>query len=146
MKEDLTELLRQRGIVEPEPQKKTRRKPRHPESSLQQRCVRWFRAWYKEYALLFFSVPNGGLRGKREAEIMKAEGIVSGVSDTILLVSRQGYNCLCIEFKSSVTKGRQSEEQKAWQAAAEREGNRYVVIDRQEDFQDLIRDYLGRRD
>ena len=40
----------------------------------------------------------------------KAEGLVAGVSDLILLVSRGGFGALCIELKTP--KGRQSAAQK----------------------------------
>lgn len=64
--------------------------PRHIESQIQRSCKRWFDYQYGQFAPLLFAVPNGGLRGKREAAIMKAEGMTAGVSDMILLVSRKG--------------------------------------------------------
>ena len=63
---------------------------KHIESRLQIACVRWFRMAYPKYKLMLFSVPNGGKRTLMEAIIMKNEGVVSGVSDLILLVGRKG--------------------------------------------------------
>ena len=88
----------------------TRAKPRHEESQLQRICVKWFRLQYPELAILLFAVPNGGARNKREAGIMKAEGVTAGVADIILLIPSGGYASLCMEFKTE--KGRQQETQK----------------------------------
>lgn len=129
---------------------------RHNESSLQQRCVSYFRKLWPEYDILFFSVPNGGLRGKSEAQIMVGEGVVRGVSDTILLVPSKGYHGLCIEFKQITytydekgneheKRSSQSKDQKAWQKAVESQGYRYAVVWSREEFDALIDDYLGKR-
>lgn len=59
---------------------------KHLESNIQRAFVRWFRLQYPEYALNLTSVPNGGLRSKTEAAIMKAEGMTAGAADLLLLV------------------------------------------------------------
>lgn len=124
-------------------QPKTRgRKPRHIESSLQIACVLWFRVKYPKFDKLLFAVPNGGQRSAATARILKAEGVVAGVADLILLVPRGGFASLCIEMKAGKA-GRQSEHQRAWQEAAEGEGNRYAIARSLEDFQQIITDYLG---
>lgn len=38
---------------------------------------------YPSYALCLTSVPNGGLRSKTEAAIMKAEGMTAGAADLL---------------------------------------------------------------
>lgn len=58
-----------------------------------------------------FAIPNGGARSKRTAGRMKAEGVLAGVPDLCLPVSRRGYHALYIEMKSP--KGRLSSVQKA---------------------------------
>lgn len=113
---------------------------RHLESALQKDCVQWFRYQYPRLARLLFSVPNGGKRGKVEAAILKAEGAVSGVSDLILLVSNGVYHSLCIEMKQG--KGKQSENQKEWQKAAELYNNKYVVCNSFENFTETVKNYL----
>ncbi|MCI2145823.1 MAG: VRR-NUC domain-containing protein [Bacteroidales bacterium] len=113
----------------------------HIESNLQQACVTWFRLQYRQYATLLYAVPNGGSRNKLEAVHMKREGIVSGVSDLNLDVARQGYHGLRIEMKTKV--GRQSENQKDWQEAIERQGYLYVVCRSFEQFMTTINNYLG---
>ena len=115
--------------------------PRHIESQIQRSCKRWFDYQYGQFAPLLFAVPNGGLRGKREAAIMKAEGMTAGVSDMILLVSRKGYASLWIEFKTE--KGRQTELQKEWQRIAEMHGNKYVIVRNFTQFVKEVTAYLG---
>lgn len=118
-----------------------KRRPRHLESDLQIRCVQWFRLTYPRLRYLLFSVPNGGLRSLRTAQILKAEGALAGVSDLILLIARGGYGALCIEMKHG--RGKQSDHQKTWQAEAERAGNKYVVVRSEEEFMDEVKKYLG---
>ena len=130
---------------------------KHKESNLQQRCISYFRRLWPEYALLFFSVPNGGKRNKREAAILKAEGMLKGVADTLLLVPAQGFHGLAIEFKKEdkdydidgniiiENKTYQEKEQKEWQRAVEAENYKYVVIRDRDEFDQLIDWYLGKR-
>lgn len=124
----------------------------YTEHYTQTACVRWFRMQYPEYAPLLFNVPNGARRTQWEVTQAKQEGLVAGVVDLILLVGRKGYHSLCLEFKAyreewkkgkrQVYKGRQSDEQKAWQKCAEDEGNKYVVIYTFEDFEKAVNEYL----
>lgn len=118
----------------------TKAKPRHEESQLQRICVRWFRLQYPEFAKLLFSVPNGGARNKREAGILKAEGVTAGVADMILLIPSGGFASLCIEFKTD--KGKQQETQKEWQKAVEKAGNKYVIVRSFDNFRNEIDTYL----
>lgn len=117
-----------------------RAKPRHEESAIQKNCVTWFRLQYPRLRLLLFAVPNGGARNKREAGIMKGEGVTAGVADMILLKPSSGYSSLCVEFKTP--KGRQEPSQKEWQTAAEGVGNKYVIVRSFEDFRHEIEAYL----
>lgn len=114
---------------------------RHDESNIQIACVRWFRLQYPSLASLLFSVPNGGRRDRVTGAILKAEGAVAGVADLLLLQPTLHYHGLAIEMKTP--KGRQSPEQKAWQAEVERVGYKYAVAHRFEEFRDLIVDYFN---
>lgn len=108
--------------------KARKRKPQaHPEHDLQVACVAWFRAQYPKDAAMLFAVPNGGRRGKVEAALLKAEGVLPGVADLILLEARGGYGALCIEMKTRRRGSGQSDYQRDWQAEAEAHGNKYVV-------------------
>lgn len=119
----------------------TKKKPSHIESEMQRSCKRWFDLQYPKLSRLLFAVPNGGARNSREAAIMKAEGVTAGVADMILLIPRHGYGCLCIEFKTK--EGRQSDSQRHWQADAEANGNKYVVIRSVDQFVNEIKKYLA---
>ena len=70
--------------------------PRHIESQIQRACKKWFDYQYGQFAPLLFAVPNGGLRGKVEAAIMKAEGMTAGVADMILLIPKK------VSFENSI--------------------------------------------
>lgn len=116
---------------------------RHPESVLQRRCVGWFRRTYPPMAKLLFAVPNGGLRSKVEAAIMREEGLQSGVSDLILLVARGGYGALCIEVKTTAKSSTLSADQRAWHEVAKEYGNAVVVVRTFEQFVAVIEWYLA---
>lgn len=116
---------------------------RHIESSIQKAFVRWFRLQYPQYALNLTSVPNGGLRGKTEAAIMKAEGMTAGAADLLLLVPRGGFGALGIEFKTLAKGSRQSEAQKRWQKAFESVGNKYAIVRTFEEAVVMTNNYLS---
>lgn len=119
---------------------------RHKESELQRACVRWFRYRYQRHASMLIAVPNGVATTERQGAILKAEGMLAGVADLLLLIPAQGYTMLAIEMKTDT--GRQSPFQKDWQKEAERHGIRYEVVRSFDEFQYLvepyIRDYEGR--
>lgn len=110
------------------------------EHSIQCACVRWFRLQYREYADLLFAIPNGGFRGKATAAKLKAEGVVAGVADLCLAVPKGGFGALYIEMKQRGNY--QQPNQKKWQAACERVGNKYVVCKSIEEFMREINNYL----
>lgn len=118
-------------------------KPKHEESQIQRSCLRWFRLQYPQYALLCFAVPNGGARNKREASIMKAEGVTAGVSDLILLKPAGPFASLCIEMKTMEKGSRQRESQRLWQQAVEAAGNKYVICRTLEQFMAEVKSYLA---
>lgn len=126
---------------------------REEEHKIQCACVKWFAYQHPELQGLLFAIPNGGARSKATAGKLKAEGVVPGVSDLILLVPReivahmngkavliQAAFGLCIEMKTKT--GRQSHEQKEWQAKVESRGYKYAVCRSLEDFINTIENYL----
>lgn len=117
---------------------------RHNESKLQQSCVRYFRLAFPKYAHLLFAVPNGVATTATQGRILKAEGMVAGVADLILLVPRNGHGSLCIEMKTA--KGVQRETQKMWQTECENAGNQYVIVRSFDQFRETITKYLGEND
>lgn len=109
--DDLIQRAMERDKQAPKP-----RRPRHDEEHrLQAACVRWFRLQYPKHSHNLFAVPNGGKRDRVTAAKLKAEGVVAGVSDLILLLPRGPYHGLLIEMKTRT--GRQAESQREWQAA-----------------------------
>lgn len=117
---------------------------RHNESKLQQSCVRYFRLAFPKYAHLLFAVPNGVATTATQGRILKAEGMMAGVADLILLVPRKGYGALCLEMKTA--KGIQRETQKIWQDECEKAGNKYEIVRSFDQFRDTITQYLGEDD
>lgn len=113
---------------------------KHVESQIQRNCVKWFRLVYPKLSRLLFAVPNGGKRGIREAAIMKAEGVVAGVADLLLLVPKGEHHALGIEMKTS--KGKQNENQKLWQEDFEKAGGKYVVCRCFDEFRSAVETYL----
>jgi hypothetical protein len=71
---------------------------------------------------------------------MRREGIQPGVSDLFLSVPRHTFHGLYLEAKHG--KGRQSDHQKAFQAAVTEEGYLYVLFSTFEAFQTIVTDYL----
>ena len=113
---------------------------RHNESRLQQACVSWFRLQYPVYACCLVAVPNGVATTQTQGRILKAEGMVAGVADLLLLVPRHGYGCLCIEMKTAT--GRQRDTQKRWQEEVEKVGNKYIVVRSFDEFAEEVINYL----
>lgn len=112
---------------------------KHTEHDIQAACIKWFRLQYPRLAPLLFAVPNGTNKSKTARMMFKAEGLTAGVSDLLFLLPRGGYHGLCIEMKTRT--GRQSAEQKAWQAAVEAQGYLYVVIRSLDEFMKIITNY-----
>lgn len=122
------------------PARAPRKRPSDEEHRIQCTCVRWFRYQYPQYAPLLFAVPNGGQRNAITAAKLKAEGVVPGVADLLLLIPNHQFHALCIEIKTR--KGRQSDKQKAWQAIIQKTGYQYQVTRNFEEFKQLIEEYL----
>lgn len=114
---------------------------RHDEHLLQKACVAWFRMQYPQYSRLYFAVPNGGARTRREGLSLKEEGVMAGVADTLLLLPRHGYSYLAVEFKTP--SGKVAAQQKSWAVSVRENGGRYEIIRNVDDFIALITDYLS---
>lgn len=136
-KPSLDELM---AKINKEPQR--RRKPRDEEHQIQCACVRWFSYQYPELHGRLFAVPNGGRRDETTAAKLKAEGVVAGVADLILLRRNRDYGALLIEMKTPT--GRQSDSQKKWQFTLCSESKyKYVVCRSLDDFIKEVNDYLN---
>jgi hypothetical protein len=96
---------------------------------------------------LAFAIPNGGLRDKRTAGALRAEGVKSGVPDIFLPVARGVWHGLFVELKrpKSVGKaeGTVSNEQKEYIAELQKAGYGAVVCVGWEQARDTILAYLN---
>lgn len=83
-----------------------------------------------------FAVPNGGNRNLREAARLKAQGVMAGVSDLVLLLpDRKVY---FIELKNPNGKGRQSPNQRWFEENVKEYGQQYVIWDSWKQVEDFI--------
>ena len=127
----------------------------YQESYIQQGAVQWFRLQYPTYWRLLIKVPNEAKRDlvlvRRKdgsyryvcpaAQRAKAEGMVKGAADMLLLVPRGGYGSLAIEFKSP--KGKASEDQVAWLHDFEAAGNKACICRSVDDFIEMVTLYMN---
>lgn len=122
-------------------QPRSRRIPSDEEHRLQCSCVEWFRAQHPKFRHNLFAVPNGGRRDKVTGAKLKAEGVLAGVADLILLKSNARHGALLIEMKTG--SGKQSEAQGRWQRAIEKDGYKYVLCRSIEEFMREVNAYLS---
>lgn len=120
---------------------KYRIRPKDEEHRIQCQCVRWFNLQYPKLRGRLFAVPNGGKRDVTTAAKLKAEGVVAGVADLILLVRNSKYGALLIEMKTRT--GRQSDSQKEWQKIVGGD-YKYVVCRSVEEFINKVNSYLNQ--
>ena len=112
------------------------------EHSIQVACVSWFRWQHSDIAERLFAVPNGGRRDATTGAKLKAEGVLAGVADLILLLPSGGYGALLIEMKKN--KGKQSPAQKHWENNLTKNGEyKYVVCHSVNEFIKEVEDYIN---
>lgn len=123
------------------PDKRTHHIPDH-EHRLQCACIQWFTLQYPRLRPRLFAVPNGGARDAVTGARLKAEGVLPGVSDLVLLVPNAAHCALLIEMKTPA--GRLSEAQKQWRDHLTADGHyRYDVCRSLDDFIRSVSDYLS---
>ncbi len=114
---------------------------------MQGACVQWFRLQYPKYSRLLFAIPNGARLHGTEAQRAAAwarlekEGAIAGAADLFLAVPAHGMPGLFIEMKTP--NGRQSEKQKAFEAAAVAAGYGYAVPRSETEFRNIVARYLA---
>ncbi len=111
------------------------------EHRLQAACVQWFALAHPALRHNLFAVPNGGRRDATTGARLKAEGVLAGVADLILLRHKDIYGALLLELKTAT--GRQSKAQRDWQRAIERDGYKYVIVRCIDDFIREVEQYLS---
>lgn len=116
---------------------------KHQESQEQQALFQWAKLMQgqnPELSLLH-AIGNGGKRNLIEAARMKREGVLAGVSDIMLPVSRNGFHGLYIELK--VKGGKTSPAQKWWLSETTKQGYYAVVCHGWVEASLIITKYLG---
>lgn len=107
------------------------------EAKIQHDIVKWYTNSYclkfHDQRGLIFAVPNGGHRQMIEAVLLKATGVLSGVSDLIVIHKMV---LLFVEVKAE--NGEQSVHQKEFQSRVELLGFKYYVVRSLEEFKLLI--------
>jgi len=118
--------------------------PTITESLEQQFLFRWAAFASGKYPELdlMFHIPNGGLRNKAVAGMLKAEGVKSGVPDICLPVARGNYHGLYIELKKEKG-GTVSANQKIWLSQLTHQGYYAVVCHGWEQAKDELEKYLN---
>ena len=111
------------------------------ESQEQQRLVLKLRWNHPE--IEFFSIPNGGKRGKGEARTLKLEGVEPGVPDLFIVDARQGFHGFFIEMKD-LKGGVVSKAQKVKHARYQERGYKVEVCSGAENALAEILSYFGK--
>jgi hypothetical protein len=102
------------------------------EFKLQSQCFLHHWNKYPEERGLLFTVNNNASDSYQGA-VMKAMGVVAGVSDMVYL---HPSGAMLLEFKT--LKGRQNDRQVWWQGQVEKAGYRYIIIRSFDDFTALL--------
>jgi len=107
------------------------------EDILQAQIFKWYHNNYcnklSNPRNVIFAVPNGGKRNPVEAMKLKATGLVSGVSDLIVVTKEK---VLFIELK--LPKGKQQKTQKEFQSDVTNLGYEYHICRSLEEFKLLF--------
>lgn len=88
--------------------------------------------------IMVFSVPNGTKLKITQAKKAHREGMLSGVSDLIILLP--GAKTIFVEIKNPNGKGRQSPAQKEFEATVTKLGFEYKIWDKWEQVQEFIKE------
>ena len=119
---------------------------RHVEHSTQVAFVQRFRLQYPALRSLLFAIPNGAklsgttLQRAKAWKRLEAEGALPGAADLFLAVPSGDLCGLFIEMKTA--KGRQSETQKAFEAAVIEKGYGYAMPRSADAAMDVVERYL----
>jgi hypothetical protein len=100
-----------------------------------------------------YHVPNGGKRNEREANKLKAMGVLAGIPDVHTAIPAAGYASLYIEFKETgnktsdrISRGlkltKHEEKQQRRQAQLRSFGNKVVECDTTEEAVIVFEEYL----
>ena len=109
------------------------------EHDIQVNCVNYFRIRYPKG--LIYAIPNGGQRNVIVASKLKAEGVLSGVPDLHIPISKKGYNGLYVELKNGKA-GKVSDNQKTIMQKLKNEGYQCEVCRSFDEFKNVVDNYM----
>lgn len=95
-------------------------KRQNPEHDLQV----WFCKLLEQNNIFFFAVPNGNLRKKSVARMLKAEGVRAGTADIVVVVKDA---VIFVEMKAG-KQGKQQPSQKEFEKKVKSLGHNYIVL------------------
>jgi len=107
------------------------------ELAMQADCFQWHWNTYPHLRKTLFHV-NGKAKNAIEGSKFKAIGVVKGISDFILILPQE---TVYIELKTNI--GKQSSDQKLFQAQVEDSCQRYFLVRSFEEFKSLINKLYG---
>jgi len=105
----------------------------HSEDKIQADCFQWFHNTFPALRGLLYAVPNGGKRNKREANKLKATGVVRGVPDMEFHFYRRTFF-----FEMKTEKGTVKDDQEKIHFQLAEHGFRTWVVRSLEHFQNII--------
>ena len=111
----------------------------YTEDQLQTAVIHYLRVMYP--GLLYFHTPNGGYRIKQQAKRFKAQGVLAGIPDVMILKARGEYHGFAAELK--VGKNRPTERQKQVMKQMKLEGWSVVVAYSLDQFAEAFSLYMG---
>jgi predicted DNA-binding protein YlxM (UPF0122 family) len=115
----------------------------HEEQAMLFEWSEWMSAKYP-YLRMMYAIPNGGLRAKKTAVSLKAEGVKAGVPDIFFPYPEGGFHGLFIEMKRQKG-GILSVEQREYMEHLAEVGYCVVVCEGFEEGKQIIEDYINDR-
>lgn len=110
------------------------------EARFQQECYTYFHETYKDLRGLLIHVPNGMIRRKMDAAILRGMGVVAGVPDFLLFFRGKTY---FIELKT--TTGKLTKIQQEYHEKLRAQGFEVYVVKKFEEFVKLLNEIFYER-
>jgi acylphosphatase len=107
--------------------------PEQTEGRIQADCFQWFHNDFPALRGLMYHVPNGGLKGGKEAGQLKAMGVVAGVPDLEFHFWKRTFFLEC-----KTPKGVVSKDQKRIHSILDEHGFRVFVFRSLKEFQEIV--------
>ena len=122
---------------------KLNKRPRRArtEQYLQQACVQFMANQYPK--VLCVHTPNGGIRDKGTARILKGMGVVAGFPDLFIYKPNVDFHGLAIELKSQ--RGKPTANQLAIKDRLENAGYKYKIVRDVSEFIKEVENYLSKK-